>query len=651
MGKLGITAEKLAARLARALVLALLLLGAPLAAQSTTTYTTTNTGTVNNTNCTTSFSRTFNVTANVLITEIELGIRATGTYRRNMRVTLQSPAGTTVQLISGAANPPTNDGNNLNVLLDDDAAQVINTTGLTTNHGTTGPPYEFTFRPNNALSAFDDQVSTGTWTLRMCEVATTGTYGDIGFARADLYVTGTTYSDVSLTKTVSNATRPLGSTVSYTVTVTNATGVPASATGVVVTDLLPAGVAYTTHSASAGTYNPGSGVWTVGTLTAGQSRTLTISATVTATAGAPITNTAEVTASSPDRDSTPDNGVAAEDDMASATFTVSGTRVAGTPPALACPKGTILFDWDTRAWTTAATSANFAVTGIGTVAFNIANPGAWMNQLGGMNPIRQNQINGGFTGQYSLAEAIDFANRNQVATTTITLPVAVDGAQFRLFDVDYGADTFADRVVVTGSFDGSPVTPVLTNGVANYVIGNQAFGDGVSDNTSANGNLVITFQSAVDTIVIEYGNYSAAPANPVQQAITIHDITFCQPFADISVTKVSSLLSDPIRGSTNPLMIPGATLSYCILVTNSGNAWAGTVVANDTLPATMTYVAGTMRSGASCAAATTVEDDNATGADETDPLGASVSGSALQFRATTLDHNQAIAFTFSATVN
>src|SRR3546814_1869736 len=79
------------------------------------------------------------------------------------------------------------------------------------------------------------------------------------------------------------------------------------------------------------------GLWSVGSIPAGVTRTLTISGTVTATAGASVTNSAEISASSAfDYDSTPGNGAAGEDDQDSATFTVSGTRVAGTPPTLVC---------------------------------------------------------------------------------------------------------------------------------------------------------------------------------------------------------------------------------------------------------------------------------------------------------------------------
>src|SRR3546814_18036441 len=50
----------------------------------------------------------------------------------------------------------------------------------------------------------------------------------------------------------------------------------------------------------------------------------------------------------------------------------------------------------------------------------------------------------------------------------------------------------------------------------------------------------------------------------------------------------------------------------------------------DPLPAGTSFVPGSLRSGASCAGAATAEDDNASGADENDPFGASVAGTAVE---------------------
>lgn len=650
MGKWVKSLGSLAARVAPAILLALLALPSAASAQSMTTYSNSTDGTVSGTDCSSDFSRTFDVTANVLITEIEIGVLAEHNYRGNLRMVLESPAGTTVQIVNGNTSIS---GNHFNVLLSDDGTQVVNTDSSTANHSTTAPPFEHNFQPNNALSAFDGELSSGTWELRICEVGQQGFYGNGTFRHAELTVTGqTNFADLSLSKGVSNASPTSGSSISYTLTVQNAAASPTTATGVTVTDLLPAGVTYTSHSGT-GTYNSSTGVWSVGSLAPGDSVTLTINATVSATAGATVVNSAEITASSEtDSDSTPGNGATGEDDYDFASITVAGARTAGTPPSLVCPKSTLLFDWDARAWTTGATSASFAVTGLGTMGFSITNEGAWLNLFGGTNPVRTNQITGGITpAEYSLAETVNFATENQVATTTITLPLAVDGIQFRLFDVDYGASQFADRVSVTGTFNGAPVTPVLTNGVANYVIGNQAYGDAAAANDSANGNVVVTFQSAVDTVVIEYGNHSPAPSDPGQQAIALHDITLCEPNAEITATKISSVVSDPVSGSTNPMAIPGALLSYCVMIGNSGSAAATAVTATDTLPATLAFVSGSMRSGTDCASAATAEDDDAAGGDESDPIGASISGSQLQISAASLASSGIVVVKFNATVN
>jgi hypothetical protein len=58
-----------------------------------------------------------------------------------------------------------------------------------------------------------------------------------------------------------------------------------------------------------------------------------------------------------------------------------------------------------------------------------------------------------------------------------------------------------------------------------------------------------------------------------------------------------------------------------------------------------------MKSGSTCASASTVEDDNATGADENDPVGASFSGGILTLTASSLAGGDAFAVTFDATIN
>ncbi|MDO9369093.1 MAG: proprotein convertase P-domain-containing protein [Sphingopyxis sp.] len=632
--------------------LALTLASNSASAQTTTSYSNTATGTISETAtaCTSPMIRNFLVAANAQVTDVNIGVQFTHTYRGDVRATLVSPTGTVVNLITNIGTS----ADHLNVLFDDSASASI-TTHTTNDNTAAAPPYQRTFRPEGSLASFNGQGSAGTWQLTICDSLN----GDNGaFTRADLMLTTipiSPYADLSLTKSVSNAAPAFGASINYVLSVTNASASTLTATGVTVQDTLPAGFNFTSASGF-GSYNNGTGVWTVGSVPPGTTRTLTITGTVAATSGASVANIAEISASSAfDPDSTPGNGVAGEDDYDTASFTVSGTRVAGTAPTLVCPVGTTLFDWDVVSWPAGTTSGTQSLTAIGATSMNIAiSGGVFLSNAtyGGQSPTRQNVVTGGLSpAQYSIFQLADFTSQAGTVTSTITLPTAVPGAQFRLFDIDYNVAQFADRVTVTGTYNGATVYPVLTNGVSNYVIGNSAYGDVLSADTSAEGTVVVTFNVPIDSIRIEYGSHSIAPANPGQQGMALHDITFCRPTANLVITKASSVISDPTNGTTDPKAIPGATMRYCILVTNNGSGTATGITVTDPLPASTTFIPGSLRSGTSCAGATTVEDDNASGADESDPFGASIAGSTVTATTSTLTPASAMAVTLEVTIN
>lgn len=628
------------------------LVAAPVRAQTTTSYSNTVSGTISETAtpCTAPTVRNFTVASNAQITDVDIGVQLSHTYRGDLRATLVSPGGTVVNLITNVGTS----ADNLNVLFDDGAAASISTHSSNDNTAA-APPYQRNFRPEGSLASFNGEASAGSWQLTICDSLN----GDSGsFARAHLYLTTvplTPYADLSLTKTVSSASPAFGASISYTLSVTNASASPLTATGVTVQDSLPPGFAFTGASGF-GSYSSGTGVWTVGSIPPGTTRTLTISGTVTATSGATVTNSAEISASSAyDMDSTPGNGTAGEDDGDSASFTVSGTRAAGVAPTLVCPALTTTHDWDNISWSAGATSGSYALAGIGTTNFGITiSGGSFLSNAtyGGQSPTRQNVVTGGLSpAQYSIFEIVDMSSQSGIATSTIALPTAVPGAQFRLFDIDYAAGQFADRVTVTGSNNGVTVLPTLTNGVSNYVVGNSAYGDAASADASANGTVVVTFAAPVDTITIVYGSHSLAPTDPGQQGMAIHDISFCRPTTSLAFAKTSSVVSDPQNGTTNPKAIPGAVMRYCLLVTNTGGATATGIAIADAIPATLTYTPASLRSGTSCAGATTVEDDNATGADESDPHGAAFAGTSVTATTATLAPAAAMAIAFTTTVN
>lgn len=61
--------------------------------------------------------------------------------------------------------------------------------------------------------------------------------------------------------------------------------------------------------------------------------------------------------------------------------------------------------------------------------------------------------------------------------------------------------------------------------------------------------------------------------------------------AVLTINKVSTVISDPINGTTNPMMIPGAVVEYAITVTNEGNTTvtSNSLILLDVLPPNVAY--------------------------------------------------------------
>ncbi len=85
-------------------------------------------------------------------------------------------------------------------------------------------------------------------------------------------------ADLGLTKTVDDSTPNVGDTITYTITLTNSG--PDEATGVQALDPLSAGLSFVSDTTSQGTYDPSTGLWSVGMVAVGSPQTLLIRATV-----------------------------------------------------------------------------------------------------------------------------------------------------------------------------------------------------------------------------------------------------------------------------------------------------------------------------------------------------------------------------------
>jgi len=98
---------------------------------------------------------TLAIASGVTIADINAYVRINHTYVEDLTVTLISPAGTEVQLLSGACA----DLNNINATFDD--------AGTTLVCAATSPVVTGTIKPLQSLTAFNGESSTGTWTLRV----------------------------------------------------------------------------------------------------------------------------------------------------------------------------------------------------------------------------------------------------------------------------------------------------------------------------------------------------------------------------------------------------------------------------------------------------------------------------------------------------
>ena len=135
-------------------------------------------------------------------------------------------------------------------------------------------------------------------------------------------------ADLAVTKTGPPSAH-VGDTFNYVVTLSNSG--PSAATNVTLQDQLPVGLTFVSATASQGSYSSGTGAWTVGTIAAGASATLTLQATKTT----PLTttNTATITHSDQFDPNTGNNSAAATTQTATQSApTLSITTGAPTIP-------------------------------------------------------------------------------------------------------------------------------------------------------------------------------------------------------------------------------------------------------------------------------------------------------------------------------
>ncbi|KAF2336918.1 PKD domain-containing protein [Flavobacterium daemonense] len=459
-------------------------------------------------------------------------------------------------------------------------------------------------------------------------------------ATEDDYATATTTptslaSDLSLTKTVNNATPLVGAQVTFEVVATN--NGPQDNTGVQVTDLLPTGYTYNGFTVSTGTYNPTTGLWNIGNLINGKSETLQITGTVNPTGN--YLNIAEATAAGlPDPDSTPNNAVATEDDYATATVTptslssdLSLTKTVSNATPLVGAQVTFQVvvtnngpQDNTGVQVTDLLPTGYTYNGF-TATTGTYNPttGLWMigNLTNGQSETLQIAATVNLTGNYVNAAEItaaglpdpDSAPNNGVTTeddyaTATTVPITQAANLSLTKTVDNATpligSTVTFEVVITNSGPqntaGVIVTDLLPTG---YTFGSFSATKGTYNRTTGRWNIGSLLNGDSQTLQITAtvnatGNYTNIaevtasnlpdPNSTPNNGITTEDDYATAttvptiPMADLSLTK------SVIGGNLSPIF--GATVTFEIIVTNSGPQTATGVSVKDLLPSGFEYV-------------------------------------------------------------
>jgi uncharacterized repeat protein (TIGR01451 family) len=92
--------------------------------------------------------------------------------------------------------------------------------------------------------------------------------------------------------------------------------------------------------------------------------------------------------------------------------------------------------------------------------------------------------------------------------------------------------------------------------------------------------------SGVDTVFAD----TASDGNALRDGIHFDEDDYTVLAASLTATKTSRVISDPFNGSTDPKMIPGAVVEYCIAVANAaGSATATGISVSDDLPDETSY--------------------------------------------------------------
>ncbi|TMM30338.1 DUF11 domain-containing protein [Polaribacter aestuariivivens] len=424
--------------------------------------------------------------------------------------------------------------------------------------------------------------------------------------------------DLFTVKTVNNSSPNVGDTVTYSIKVTNATG-SNTATNVVLTDVLPTGVTYVSDNGS-GTFNSTTGIWTIGTLSQGASKTLLIDAKINlGTGGNTIVNTASAaTADQADSNATPDSLAASltvtstnlittktvdntsptEGQTIVYTITVnnnSGNNATGVTLTDRLPIG-VTYVSDDAAGNYNPTSGIWSIGNIATNSTETLNITATVNSGTGNTSITNTTI--AASGNQSdpttvgddLTATISVISADLVTVNTVNVTEANvgDSVTYTLTVTNNGPSTATNISLID-------ILPTGVTYVSDTGSGTYTAATGVWSITSlASGN-----STSLDIVTTVNASAAGKTVNNV--------VSQTAQATEVDPTTVNDVLTSSFKVLSNDLSTnltvnkgnpnEGETIIYNLTVTNNGPSDATGVTITESLPTGVTYVSHTSTTG------------------------------------------------------
>lgn len=460
--------------------------------------------------------------------------------------------------------------------------------------------------------------------------------------------------DVQIVKTDSPDPVVAGNQLTYTLALTN--NGPLSATNVVVTDTLPSGTTFVSASSNLGTVAEAGGVvtGTVGTMTNGQTATISIVVLVGAGQTASITNTAVVTLTEMDSNTTNNSS-----STATAVNTQTDLQIVKTDsPDPVASAGTLTYTLTVTnigpSNATGVTVADVLPAGV-TFVSATASQGTATNAAGTINGTLGSIASGG-TATITVLATVDAAtvgplsntatvtgnetdpvSTNNTSTTSTVVTRSVDVAITKTESADpiIAGNQLTYTVTITNTGPSTAtnvtVTDVLPAGVT-FVSATPSQGTATNSAGTITGTLGTIAPAATATIAIIV-TVGASTTGTLTNTATVTSTETDTNSANNSATQTTAVNQSINLGITkvdtaDPI-VAGNNVTYTLTITNTGPSTATGVTVTDVLPANLTFVSATPSQGTATNTSGTVTGNLGTlasGASATITIVASVAG-------------------------